>query len=167
MGESNLPDDTKNSFIEAAVRITQAQAAVRSMQPDEVKAYLTAVVSTLQELSTLPASQEVVPDNATGAEEPIGTDWKKSIKGKTIVCLECGKSYKVLSTKHLMTHGLTSEQYKEKYGIPQKTALASKGISKQRRDKMRDMKLWERRGKKDGTPDSTEKKAAKKRPAQS
>jgi predicted transcriptional regulator len=82
-------------------------------------------------------------DPQTPAVEP-----KKAIREKSIICLECGKSFKVLTKRHLATHDLTPLEYKEKWGYTKKTSLVCKSLARERRKKMADMKLWERRGKK-------------------
>ena len=52
------------------------------------------------------------------------------LSGDRIQCLLCGKSYKLLAT-HIMTiHGVTVDQYKEKYGIPWEYGLSSSGTRK-------------------------------------
>ena len=81
-------------------------------------------------------------DSATPA-----MDKKKAIKEASITCLECGNSFKMITRKHLATHGLTYEEYKAKYGYKKTQALACKSLSRGRRAKMTDMKLWERRTK--------------------
>lgn len=74
------------------------------------------------------------------AEDP-----KKAVKEKTIVCLDCGKSFKILTKKHLSTHGLTPDQYREKWNYPKKMPLVCKSLQRERRKKMKDMRLWEKR----------------------
>ncbi len=59
---------------------------------------------------------------------------KKAIKEASVTCLECGKSF---------THGLTSEEYKAKNGYKMTQALICKALARERRTKMKDMKLWE------------------------
>jgi predicted transcriptional regulator len=77
---------------------------------------------------------------------------KNSIKEKSVTCLECGKVFKILSSRHLALHGLSPAEYKAKYGLKPKTSLISKSLQRERKKKMLDMKLWERRGKKAEAP---------------
>ena len=67
---------------------------------------------------------------------------------KSIICMECEKSFKVLTKRHLGTHGLTPESYREKWGYKKGTSLVAKSLARDRRKKMQDMKLWEKRVKK-------------------
>ncbi|MGD9818168.1 MAG: MucR family transcriptional regulator, partial [Desulfomonilaceae bacterium] len=39
-------------------------------------------------------------------------DPKKSIQRNKVVCLECGQEFKMLSPKHLKSHGLTGKEYR-------------------------------------------------------
>ena len=42
-------------------------------------------------------------------------------------------------------NGLTPEQYREKWGYPRNMPLVCKALQRERRKKMKDMKLWEKR----------------------
>jgi predicted transcriptional regulator len=77
-------------------------------------------------------------------QEPA-VDPKKAIREKAVVCLECGKKFKVLSKKHLAQHGLTPEEYKEKWGYKKNQSLVTKELARQRKQKMQEMQLWKRR----------------------
>jgi predicted transcriptional regulator len=88
------------------------------------------------------------PGTAQEADAAPAMDPKKAIKETSVTCLECGKTFKVITSKHLATHGLTKEEYLSKYGYPKGTSLIAKGLARDRRKKMKDMKLWERRGNK-------------------
>jgi predicted transcriptional regulator len=79
-------------------------------------------------------------------EADAAADARKSIKERSITCLECGKVFKILSTRHLAQHGLDSAEYRAKWGLKKGTALAAKALQRARRTKMNEMKLWERRG---------------------
>ena len=54
-----------------------------------------------------------------GAEaEPAPVDPKKSIQRNKVICLECGKEFKLLGSRHLREHGLDAKAYRKKYGFP-------------------------------------------------
>jgi hypothetical protein len=48
------------------------------------------------------------------------------LHGEKITCLICGKAKKALST-HLRIHGVSADEYKERYGLPYRTGLTSEG----------------------------------------
>ena len=64
-----------------------------------------------------------------------------------LVRLESGQPFKILTKRHLAHYGLTPEQYREKWGYPKNTPLVCKALQRERRKKMQDMKLWEKRTK--------------------
>ena len=130
-----------NEYLSAALEIVKAQATVRTMDEAEISHMVKSVSEALQTLDTGAA--------VTGdAETPsLSIDPKKAIKEASVTCLECGKSFKVITRKHLASHGLTPEEYKAKYGYKKTQALAAKSLVRERRTKMKDMKLWERRKK--------------------
>ncbi len=74
-------------------------------------------------------------------------DARKSIKERSVTCLECGKTFRILTRRHLASHNLDAEQYRAKWGLKKGTPLVSKDLQRERRKKMKDMKLWEKRRK--------------------
>jgi len=55
---------------------------------------------------------------------------------------------KVLTKKHLVLHGLDAVSYREKFGLKKGTPLTCKELQRSRKQKMSEMKLWERRAEK-------------------
>lgn len=129
-------------YLQSALEIVKAQASARPMTEDEI---ISMVRSIANGIAAINAGQESskTEDSAVSAMDP-----KKAIKEASITCLECGKSFKVITKKHLAVHGLTPEEYKAKYGYKKTQALACKSLARERRTKMKDMKLWERKGNK-------------------
>lgn len=124
-----------DDYLKEALEIVKAQAKVRTMTEEEI-------VSMVQKLS------EGIRDVCQGTqpvEELTPVPVRKSIKEQSIVCLECGKSFKILTKKHLASHGLDSDAYREKWGIKRQLPLVCKALQRERRKKMKAMKLWERR----------------------
>jgi predicted transcriptional regulator len=71
-------------------------------------------------------------------------NWRKSITKHAVTCLECGKTFKQLSTRHLMLHGLDGRSYRAKYSIPRTQSLAAKEITARRRKITQEMRPWEK-----------------------
>jgi predicted transcriptional regulator len=130
--------------LQSAIEIVRAQASARPMTEDEIVSMIGNVAHGIQ----VAAGAMPVPD-VTGSEIPA-MDPKKAIKEASIVCCECGKTFKVLTKKHLAHHGLTPAEYRAKYGYKKTQALACKALARERRKAMKGMKLWERRGKAEG-----------------
>jgi predicted transcriptional regulator len=127
-------------YVKQALEIVKAQASVRNMTEEE----LTSMVRTLTEgIKSIAEGTVVEPPKAPATEDP-----KKAIREKSIICMECEKSFKVLTRRHLASHGLTPDEYREKWGYKKGTSLVAKSLARDRRKKMQDMKLWEKRIKK-------------------
>ena len=130
-----------DDFLKEALDIVKAQATVRTMTEDEILSMVKALQTGIRSIGSASAGDE---------EEPVApvTDPKKAIREKSIICLESGKSFKVLTKRHLAKFGLTPDEYRAKWGYAKKTPLVCKELQRQRRNKMKDMKLWEKRIKK-------------------
>ena len=126
--------------LKEALEIVKAQASVRNMTEEEITSMVKKVAEGIRGIS----------DGTSIVEEGAATfgDPKKALKEKSISCLECGKVFKILTKKHLGTHNLTPDEYRAKYGYKKGTPLVSKSLQRERRAKMKDMKLWEKRKKK-------------------
>lgn len=128
----------RTEAMKQALEITKAQASVRNMTAEEITGMVTNLTASIMGMGEVAVTAEA----AAPAMDP-----KKSITESGVVCLECGKKFKVLTKKHLVAHGLTPAQYREKYGYKKTQTLAAKSLVRARRKKMQDMKLWERRRK--------------------
>ncbi len=116
------------TLVEMTAEIIQSQISSKEMSTDEIKAALNDTFQTLKGL------QDVEVSGAEGVEEETGPvmDPKKSIQKNKIVCLECGQEFKMLSPKHLRSHGLTSKEYRKKYGFSARQPLCAKALSEKR-----------------------------------
>lgn len=126
------------NHLKEALEIVKAQASVRTMTEDEITTMVRKLSESIRSISEGETSAEEVDEAAL--------DPKKAIKEKSIVCVECGKSFRILTKKHLGVHGLTASEYREKHGYKKGMPLVCKSLQRERRKKMREMKLWERRG---------------------
>lgn len=127
-------------YLKEALEIVKAQASVRTMTEEEITSMVQKLSSGIKMIS------EGTFD--TGGNEPVPpVDPKKAIREKTIICLESGKSFKVLTKRHLAKFDLTPEEYREKWGYAKKTPLVCKSLQRERRKKMKEMRLWEKRKK--------------------
>ena len=126
------------TYIKEALEIVKAQASVRNMTEEEI----TSMVKKLSE-----GIRDISEGGAVASTQEPAVDPKKAIKEKSIICLECGKTFKIITKKHLATHGLTTEEYREKWGYKKGTPLVCKSLQRERRKKMKSMKLWEKRKK--------------------
>ncbi len=127
------------NYLTEALEIVRAQASVRTMTEEEIVTMVTKLAEKFRAMgdNSGALSIEEEPGNAI--------DPKKSIKEKSITCVICGKTFKLITKKHLASHGLTVEEYREHCGYKKGTPLVWKYLQRERRKKMQGMRLWERR----------------------
>lgn len=128
-----------DEYVKKALEIVKAQAGVRYMTDEEITSMVQAVAGRLRELD------QGADGRGVHAEQQPSTDPKNAVREKSVICLECGKAFKVLSKRHLSSHDMTPQEYKEKWGYRKGAALIAKALARQRRKKMREMQLWKRR----------------------
>lgn len=98
-------------FIELAAEIVSAYVSNNSVTPAELPSLITDVHHALSGRQA--SSLEPEPEPLQPAVNP-----KKSVSPDAIICLEDGRKFKSLR-RHLRTHhGLSPDQYREKWGLP-------------------------------------------------
>lgn len=123
-----------------ALEIVKAQAGFRPMTEEEICLLVQGVSTAIKGLLDGSAPADAMRLEAAAANrEP---------KDNSILCLECLKPFKMLTHKHMATHGLTPAEYREKWGYAKDAPLICKSLQRRRRKKMKDIKLWEKRRKK-------------------
>lgn len=116
------------TLVEMTAEIIQSQIGSKQMTTDEIKAALN---DTFQALKTLQDAEAGTVEVEESAAAPT-LDPKKSIQRNKVVCLECGQEFKMLSPKHLKSHGLTGKEYRKKYGFSARQPLCAKSLSEKR-----------------------------------
>ncbi len=125
--------------LKEALEIVKAQASVRTMTVEEI-------TDMVQKLAA--GIKAIAEGGSIAEEEHFAVDPKKAIREKSVLCCVCGKSFKILTKKHLASHDLTTDEYREKFGYKKKLPLVCKSLQRERRKKMKEMQLWTKRGKK-------------------
>ncbi len=124
------------SYVKEALEIVKAQASVRNMNEEEI-------TSMVQKLSQ--GIRSISEGMQLKSAPKANVDPMEAIKENSITCLESGKPYKILTKRHLAQYGLTPDEYREKWGYKKGQPLVCKSLQRERRKKMKDMKLWEKR----------------------
>ncbi len=119
------------SLVEMTAEIIQSQINSKQMNLDEIKVALNDTFQTLKSLQDAETIGVEVEQREGGTTPPI-LDPKKSIQRNKIICMECGQEFKMLSPKHLSSHGLDSKSYRKKYGLSARQPLCSKALSEKR-----------------------------------
>ena len=101
------------SLVEMASEIVAAQASHIPMSPEDISEGVRKVCEVLQNLQALEAGMS----GGINLEASQGMRPQDSIQRNRVICLECHKEFKLLSNRHLTLHGLTSRDYKLKYGF--------------------------------------------------
>ncbi|MBM9614333.1 MucR family transcriptional regulator [Desulfobulbus rhabdoformis] len=116
------------SLVEMTAEIIQSQIGSKQMTTDEIKAALNDTFQTLKSLQ----DSESTGIEAEQEDSGPAIDPKKSIQKNKIICLECGQEFKMLSPKHLKSHGLDSKEYRKKYGFSARQPLCARALSEKR-----------------------------------
>lgn len=138
-------------YIQQALEIVKAQAGVRSMSEEEIVAMIHNIAASLSQIASNSGNAHTVNNKSVldkGAIMHVNqyTDSaNEAVRENSIVCLECGKSFRILTKRHLALHNLTVEEYKEKYGYHRNIPLVCRALQRERKEIMTNMKLWERR----------------------
>ena len=131
-----------DDYLKEALEIVRAQARVRVMTAQEIVTMVQNLVHGLKSIMQGGTGSIIGEDGHAKVLDP-----KKAIREKTIICMETGKSMKVITKRHLAKLGLTPEEYRAKWGYTKDLPLVCKELQRARRKKMQEMRLWERRKK--------------------
>jgi predicted transcriptional regulator len=105
--------------------IVAAQASHTRLTSEEIGDSLRQIFQTLLEIQR--TGQDIDIDAS------VSGDPQTSIQRNQVICLECGKPFKLLSNRHLALHRLTPREYKLKHGIRMTQALSARTLSQRRR----------------------------------
>ena len=124
-------------LFELAADIVHAQAGVAKLAPEEIE---TLIARTYNALKAAKEDEEGIPKS----EENVPVmDPRKSIKQVSVTCLECGKAFKILTKRHLGTHGLTPKAYREKWGFKAGQPLTARSVSIRRKQIAKEKNIGE------------------------
>ncbi len=124
--------------VRQALEIVKAQAGFRIMAEEEIS-------SMVRALSIAISRMAGYAENGEAGQHPDRLVADRTPRDNAIICLECQNAYKMLTRKHLASHGLTPVEYREKWGYAKSAPLVCKALQRLRRKKMKDMRLWEKR----------------------
>ncbi len=113
-----MPDT--DTILSLATKLATSYVGNNKVKPAEIPALISSLHEALGKLE----SGEVVREPAV----PID----KSVKRNEIICLECGKGQKMLKRHLTAAHGLTADEYRERWGLAQNYPLVAPNYAKQR-----------------------------------
>jgi predicted transcriptional regulator len=129
------------SLVEMASEIVAAQASHTPMTPEDISDVVRRVFDILQSLQSIEAGQT----SGGLGETPEKMNPQDSIQRNRVICLVCGKEFKLLSNRHLALQGMTSRDYKLKYGFRLRQALSAESLTLARRNSAREKGLGAKR----------------------
>jgi predicted transcriptional regulator len=128
-----MPEENELNAVELATEITIAWLGSQNNQvaADEVPAFLRSIHQTVTEL----ASGANAPGEGQEEQEYTrAVSVRKSLASKDhIISMIDGKPYKTLR-RHLSTHGLTPEEYRQRYNLKPDYPMVSENYSATRRE---------------------------------
>jgi predicted transcriptional regulator len=133
------------SPVEIAAELTAAWLANPNTRAtaEDALAFFGSMRSAVEPSSTAAAPEEA----AAGSYEPAVTVRKSLASRDHLISLIDGKPYRTLR-RHLSTHGLTPEQYRERYNLKSDYPMVAPAYSEQRRDMAKKIGLGRKPGKK-------------------
>lgn len=143
------------TLVEMAADIIQSQCSSTGMTTEEISGSLQNIFKTLQHLQSIETStsDEGNSDPGLKTKKDLTLTPERSLLKNKVICLECSQEFKMLSPKHLKSHGLTSREYRVKYGFSLRQPLCAKYLSEKRK----------KAGKARGLPDNLRKAIAKRK----
>ncbi len=130
-----------DEFTKYAVELVNAQSAVRNIPEGEAAAMIQNLSRRLESVARKMRGER------KKTEQKPGLSPGQAIKERSVVCLECGGRFKILTKNHLKKHGLSLTEYKRKWGYDKDTSLIAKTLSRQRKSRMEEMEIWKKKNK--------------------
>ncbi len=130
------------SLVEMAAEIVKAQAGVARMSGEEIE---TCLKRTFEALKNIDGKEQgsVVEEQVHDELEFLRKNPLESIQRNKVVDLETGQEFKIITNRHLKKLGLTTREYKRKWGIPLSQPLSAKSLTTRRRKLAKERGLGE------------------------
>ena len=129
------------TVLEMAKDLTRSLVETGRLAAENVQDVLQQTHTTL---SVLKGQEDSGTVTALPVAEPSRVHWRKSMSKHAITCLECGDTFKQLSIRHLVIHGLDGRSYRLKYAIPTTQPLSARSTTDRRRQVVRQTRPWEK-----------------------
>ncbi|HZF93874.1 MAG TPA: MucR family transcriptional regulator [Allosphingosinicella sp.] len=132
-----MPDEIALNPVELATELTIAWLGNQNnrISAEEVPQFLRTMHQTVTELASGTSTTETSSDERTQEESftPAVTARKSLASRDHIISMIDGKPYKSLK-RHLSRHGLTPDQYRQRYGLKTDYPMVAPSYSEVRRD---------------------------------
>ena len=140
--------DMSETLITLTSDIVAAHVSNNNVDVADVPSLITSVYGALSGLGQDAEAEEERPDPAVSV--------RASVKKDHIVCLEDGKKMKMLK-RHLMTeHGMTPDEYRQRWDLPSDYPMVAPDYAETRRDLAKKIGLGRKPGQKRGRKKKTD-----------
>lgn len=138
----NTEHDMTETLITLASDIVAAHVSNNSVASEELPQLIQNVYGALAGITGSKVAAETPPEPAVSI--------RASIKPDSITCLDCGKKMKMLK-RHLSTdHGLTTDEYRQRWNLPADYPLVAPNYAEKRRELAKKIGLGRKPGQKRG-----------------
>ena len=137
-----IENDMTETLITLTSDIVAAHVSNNGVAVDEVPALIEKVFGALSALGSAAAAAANPPEPAVSI--------RASVKPDYVVCLDCGKKMKMLK-RHISTdHGLTTDEYRQRWGLNADYPLVAPNYAAKRRELAKAIGLGRKPGQKRG-----------------
>ena len=137
--QMNGSEDAEDTLLTLTADIVAAHVSNNSVAVNDLPNLIQNVHAALTGISSSRSATEPRPEPKVSV--------RASVKPDYIVCLEDGKKQKMLK-RHLMTnHGMTPNEYREKWGLPADYPMVAPNYAEQRRTLAKSIGLGTKRRK--------------------
>lgn len=121
-GEETDASITRMDLAKFTSDIVSAYVSQNTVKSDELPTLIKNVAGALQNVEA----------NTGGEKPPPAVSIKRSIRPDAIICLVCGSSQKMLKRHVASAHGLTVDEYRERWNLPSTYPMVAPNYSKAR-----------------------------------
>jgi predicted transcriptional regulator len=131
-----MNQDEKRELLELTTEIVSSYFSNNSVAVEDVPATIERVFSSLVGLSQGDGAVAVRPQPAVAIEDSVTPDY--------IICLEDGKQLKMLKRYLMTAHGLTPDEYRERWGLPADYPMVAPNYAEKRSELAKNIGLGKR-----------------------
>ena len=139
---TNQPtEDQTDALTQLTVSIVTSYLAQNKLNPDALSSLIASVHRSLETIANpQPAQSEVV-------EKPTTAQVRRSVTDEHLISFEDGRPYKTLK-RHLSIHGLTPDEYRQKWSLPSDYPMVAPSYSARRSALAKEIGLGRKTGRK-------------------
>lgn len=134
-------DDQTDALIQLTVSIVTSYVAQNKLNPDALSSLIASVHRSLETVAN------PKPEQSETVEKPTAAQVRRSITDKHLISFEDGRPYRMLK-RHLSLHGLTPEEYRQKWSLPSDYPMVAPSYSARRSALAKESGLGRKTGRK-------------------